>query len=56
MIKLTNRAVDKFWGVFHEQLSEGELIYLLLTSQRELHLRPLSSKVVREELLDLVLP
>ena len=56
MIKLTNRAVDKVWGVFHEKLSEGQLIYLLLTSQRELLLRPLSSKLVREELLDHVLP
>ena len=56
MIKLTNTAVDKFWGVFHEQLSEGELIHLLLTSQRELHLHSLSSKLVREALLDHVLP
>ena len=40
MIKLTNTASDKFWGVFHEQLSEGKLIYLLLTSQRKLHVRP----------------
>ena len=40
MIKLTITASDKLWGVFHEQLSEGKLIYLLLTSQRKLHVRP----------------
>lgn len=56
MVKFTRTAVDKFWGVCHEQLSKGKLIYLLLTSQRELHLRPLSSKLAREELLDHVLP
>lgn len=54
MVKLTIAVGDKLWGVFHEQLSEAKLIYLLLTSQREVHL-PLSSKLAREELLDHVL-